>query len=386
MRRLLILFSSVFVLTACQNEELPDTEEQISSVNVDIEQNQDKVNVEEAINNIGKVELDSNQLIDQARNAFDNLDREQQKQVANLNILLDAEKNYEKKVVDSLQAIITGMTNLTFDDFTPIEELRLVYSKLSDKQLRQLPENIQNLEAFISSYKVNLLDKQINSVTYHSGEPNENQINNMITMLYNYNELNQNEIKSLANKEKFDDIIKSYKKYYKDRKKNDELYKRYDFINNSSYVSYEDIQKFPDSFKNQKIELDVEILEITKGNLITDDSYLVQSIENENDIYRLEDKREVKEPILFVKDQLKIYGEYKKLDDYIIYSDEKGLFGSNFNRQKLEEYQIPVIDLKYSDLDNLGVIAKNNPLLSVEINEELELLKNELYVLIEDIN
>ena len=58
---------------------------------------------------------------------------------------------------------------------------------------------------------------------------------------------------------------------------------------------------------------------------------------------------------------------------------------TNFNREKLEEYSIPVIDLNYSSVDNLGIIAPNNPLLSITIDEELEIMKKELYDFIKEI-
>lgn len=113
------------------------------------------------------------------------------------------------------------------------------------------------------------------------------------------------------------------------------------FIKESASVPYTDLMKFPDSFKDKKVALDIEILEIHKGNLITADYFIVKSNETDSTLYRVSDQRRVKEPILAVGDILTIFGEYKKIDTYVVYSDEKGLFSTNINRKKLEERTVP---------------------------------------------
>lgn len=411
------------MLAACQNEQSSGVEKQIEEINLEngsdselisevrneydnlSTSDQKKVDnydallaaeeafnkqiingVEEAINSIEVVDIQSDDIIANARLQFDALTREQQKNVSNLNVLLNAEKIYSETIMKDAEKLVNDMKNLTTNDFSLVDELRTIYSKLSDNQVRQLSDDVKNLEGFISSFKVNLLDKQINSVTYESGVPNQEQLNKILIMVETYNELNQNEITSLVNKKQFDQITKEYIKYFDKRKKDDQLYNRYTFINESTPVPYKELMKFPDSFKNQKVELDIEILEIDKGNLVTSDSFIVHSKENQQELYQVKDKRDIKEPIFSVGDSLTIFGEYKKLESYAIYSEEKGFLGTNFNREKLEEHTIPVVDLKYTNVDNLGVIASQNPLLSVEINEDLELLKNKLYSYIKELN
>lgn len=410
------------MLAACQNEQSSGVEKQIEEINLEngsdselisevrneydnlSTSDQKKVDnydallaaeeafnkqiingVEEAINSIEVVDIQSDDIIANARLQFDALTREQQKNVSNLNVLLNAEKIYSETIMKDAEKLVNDMKNLTTNDFSLVDELRTVYAKLSDKQVIQLSD-IQNLEGFISTFKVNSLDKQISSINYESGVPNQEQIDSILTTVETYNELNQNEIDSLVNKKQFDQITKEYIKYFDKRKKDDQLYNRYTFITESTPVPYKDLMKFPDSFKNQKIKLDVEILEIDQGNIVTSDTFIVHSKEDKQELYQVRDKRDVKEPILSVGDSITIFGEYKKLENYVVFSEAKGILGTNFNREKLEEHTIPVIDLKYTNVDNLGVIASKNPLLSVDINEDLELLKNQLYTYIKELN
>ena len=91
----------------------------------------------------------------------------------------------------------------------------------------------------------------------------------------------------------------------------------------STTIPYTDLLKFPESYKDQKVALEIEILEIHKGNIITADYFIVRDRANQQDLYHMSDQREVKEPILSVGDTLTIFGEYKKLGDYVVYSDDE---------------------------------------------------------------
>lgn len=420
--KFIILTSSLFLLAACQSDQVAIVEEQINQVTLDSESDTEKIRearlafdelgesdqklvtnykellaaedlldkqmIDEVvveINNIGPINVNSDELIAKARTAFEALSREQQKHVPNLKTLLDAESKYTQTLTDTAQKLVASMKNLTVNDYSVVDEFQTVYNKLSEKQIIELSDDIQSPDELISTFKINLLDKQISSVNYTSGEPNESQVERIFAMVKSYNDLSQNEIKSLVNKKQFDDTIKEYKEYFNDREKKDRLYKRQNFIKLSTTIPYTDLLKFPESYKDQKVALEIEILEIHKGNIITADYFIVKDRANQQDLYHISDQREVKEPILSVGDTLTIFGEYKKLGDYVVYSDKKGLLNTNFNREKLEEYSIPVIDLNYSSVDNLGIIAANNPLLSITIDEELEIMKKELYDFIKDI-
>src|SRR5699024_6801627 len=241
----------------------------------------DEVVVE--INNIGPINVNSDELIAKARTAFEALSREQQKHVPNLKTLLDAESKYTQTLTDTAQKLVASMKNLTVNDYSVVDEFQTVYNKLSEKQKIELFDDIQSPDELISTFKINLLDKQISSVNYTSGEPSKSQVERIFAMVKSYNDLSQNEIKSLVNKKQFDDTIKEYKEYFNDREKKDRLYKRQNFIKSSTTIPYTDLLKFPESYKDQKVALEIEILEIHKGNIITPDYFIVKDRANQQD-------------------------------------------------------------------------------------------------------
>jgi len=108
------------------------------------------------------------------------------------------------------------MKNLTTNDFSVVDDFKAVYNKLSEKQIIELSDDIKSPDEFISTFKINLLDKQISSVNYTSGEPSESQVERIFAMVKYYSDLSQNEIKSLVNKKQFDATLKEYKEYFND--------------------------------------------------------------------------------------------------------------------------------------------------------------------------
>lgn len=235
--KFIILTSSLFLLAACQNDQVAIVEEQINQVTLDSESDTEKLKearlafddlgesdqklvtnykellvaedlfdkqmIDEVvveINNIGPINVNSDELIAKARTAFEALSREQQKHVPNLKALLDAESKYTQTMTDTAQKLVASMKNLTVNDYSVVDEFQTVYNKLSEKQIIELSDDIQSPDELISTFKINLLDKQISSVNYTSGEPSESQVERIFAMVKSYNDLSQNEIKSLVNK------------------------------------------------------------------------------------------------------------------------------------------------------------------------------------------
>ncbi len=135
--------------------------------------------VEELIDAIGEVTLESKAKIDAARAAYDALTDAQKKLVSNLKTLTDAEATYEKlkeeadqEEVDKAAAkgveeLIEAIGEVTLDSEKAIKAARSAYDALTDAQ-KKLVENLAVLEAAektLAELKDNA--EKIATVTFH---------------------------------------------------------------------------------------------------------------------------------------------------------------------------------------------------------------------------
>jgi hypothetical protein len=141
--------------------------------------------------------------------------------------------------------------------------------------------------------------------------------------------------------------------------------------------------KYPQSYKGQKVVMEVEILKIEEGILMLSDKIAALVIETDNAI-ELKDNRPVKEPKILEGNTLKIYGEFEDTKTVSVKEEGTGWFGTTIFENVTEEFEIPVIKLVYTDEDNLGVLATGKPDSNyIEIYEKAEKLRNQLNQLIE---
>ena len=101
--------------------------------------------VEKLIDAIGTVTLDSEEAIKAARDAYDALTEEQQAQVGNYQILLDAEaKLADLQAADGVEKLIDAIGTVTLDSEEAIKAARDAYDALTDAQ-KELVGNYQTL-------------------------------------------------------------------------------------------------------------------------------------------------------------------------------------------------------------------------------------------------
>lgn len=112
--------------------------------------------VEKLIDAIGTVTVNSETRIKKARNAYDRLTDAQKKLVSNYQDLKDAEKDLKKAKVSYVEDLIDSIGNVTLNSKTKINRARTAYDKL-DKSLKDDVGNLSVLEAAEAAYK-KLLD------------------------------------------------------------------------------------------------------------------------------------------------------------------------------------------------------------------------------------
>ena len=109
--------------------------------------------IEDQINGIGKVTLESKKAIEEARAAYDKLSKNQKKLVSNLETLTEAEAELERleeqqeadqKAAQKVEGQINGIGKVTLESKKAIEAARAAYEKLSEAQ-KKLVGNLETL-------------------------------------------------------------------------------------------------------------------------------------------------------------------------------------------------------------------------------------------------
>ncbi len=111
--------------------------------------------VEKLISAIGKVTLYSNLKIEAARKAYDKLTAIQKKQVENYDVLVNAEKKYEKLVdeaVEKVEDLIYSIGEVTLESGDDITTARRAYNQLPP-HVQKLIKNLEKLEKAEKEFK-----------------------------------------------------------------------------------------------------------------------------------------------------------------------------------------------------------------------------------------
>ncbi len=138
------------------------------------------LNVEESINKIGEVTLEKETNIKEARAAYDALDKEQQKQVRNLNVLMDAEATLEKLIAsateeEKIAAFVKAVENsineigeVSLESKEGIAKARERYESLGTNQNLVDPSILKKLtdaEEMLSNLQVKEVEEKISDLT-----------------------------------------------------------------------------------------------------------------------------------------------------------------------------------------------------------------------------
>ena len=254
----------------------------------------------------------------------------------------------EKKYADTVKDFLIGLGDGDPEDQSRFEQAEELCNNLPP-MLRDAVEKSfggeGEIDAAIQKAKIKRAEKLIDLLSYKkTGE----------TVL----ELDEVTRVQLENYNDYLKALKNFQKYCADRGKTDKLYARTIYLGECSSIAYEELLKYPKSYKNSKISMDVEIAEIEKGTFST----TIHALERETgQPVELKDNRKIKEPILKEGDTLIVYGTFEGTKTLRIKDDGSGWFGTNLFGKTKESIDIPTVDFVFSSIDNLGVITSGDP-------------------------
>jgi hypothetical protein len=418
----IILFSFVFIFTACKSKEVKTVEELIVAIGETIseesvasimkakesydnlstedkekvknyqtlEESEKQMNliyskkVDRLILEIGEINEGSLQLIETARHAYDKLTKKQQSFVENIGELIRAENRYDDYMVEKTIELLTSMSNITIVNKDIIENAENMYSKLTEEQKKRVSDSVGEVEALFTKAKIDRVISFINGITYKKDEPNKDDLNQMIVSLTYYQSLDIATREEITNYKMLETATKGFDKYLEKLQKSDKLLIRENYINECEMVSYEDLFAFPKSYEDKKLSFNITINGIQEAKFLTAER-IVAIITDTDDYIELKDKRSIKEPVIEVGNSFIIYGIYDEMKTIKEKEEGTGLFGSNFFSKVKDENKVPVIEFEYASIDNLGVISTGDPnAIITEIDEEIVELRNQLDELIKN--
>lgn len=115
------------------------------------------------------------------------------------------------------------------------------------------------------------------------------------------------------------------------------------FKEEAEKVSYENLARYPDTYKDIKLKITVSIKEVKKkDSLLFADSYIASMSGNEIAIY---DERDTKEPKLLEGDKAIIYGYGKGLTEIKTY-DRSGIIPKVIDKRKIPAISIEFIEIQ----------------------------------------
>ena len=111
---------------------------------------------------------------------------------------------------------------------------------------------------------------------------------------------------------------------------------------NADSVSYEDLLRYPDSYNNQKVKIELDIEDVESDGIIFNGTIkgVVPGTENEVALY---DYRENREPRVQEGDKLVVYGVGNKTLTVKV-KEKSGIFSKT-----IDEYEVPCLYIQYID-------------------------------------
>ncbi len=383
-------------------------------------------NVDTLISQIGEVGVQSDGKIKSARDAYNALPDKDKKQVKNLGTLETAEQSYVAAVdaqeAAKIDAVIDKIGQVTIEKGSVISDARAAYEGLSEER-KTLVSKYDVLEKAEQDYisecekAASEIDDSIveiaNALVESKGEFGEEITASLDQIEKKYNLLPDDVKSGIANKEIFDEISGGYSEYkisvaqeainhalkkktdYEAAEKayaalsleetklitgypefNEELsdYKfkktRQEYADQCEAVSYDDLRKYPDTYKGKKIKITVTIEEAKPDGWIFQGDIIARMSGKE---LAVNDKRTVREPRFVNGDKVTIYGVGDGLARLKTYEKGTGLLGTDFLADTVEDKEIPSVNVTYTDKDIFRRTDSSATIdtKSVDINEEL---------------
>lgn len=137
---------------------------------------------------------------------------------------------------------------------------------------------------------------------------------------------------------------------YTEQVRQGKIQARADFISSTEVVSYNELRRYPDTYKNKPLKLSLYITEVEADGLLTTGTIKATYNGGEIAVY---DHREVREPRFKAGDSVVIYALGDGLTTIITYKKGTGILGSDIGAEVVSEREIPVVYMVYTDLDRL---------------------------------
>lgn len=341
---------------------------------VDAEYDLDKLyaaKIDNMIDDIRIVDDSTPEKLAAIEQAYNSLNKDQQRLVNKMDKLDEIKVQYDEYVVDKLIELIASTKekkkNINKDT---VIEINNVYSGLSDEQKEMVDHKLgESYDDAMETVRAILCDYYIEQIDYITGAPSKQELAKLIEAAEVYNDLSDSGKSKVEDFKTYDKALKEYAKYIKNREKTDRLYARRQYIDQCEEIATSDIIKYKSSYKGHLIKITVEFGDETSSITHTFNAV----VQGTSDPVKIQDKRDKREPSISTGDTVTVYGKITGTKTIKEKDENSGWFNSGLFADVTNEYEIPCIEFVYTDIDNLGIIKSGDPNdKDVAVDEEYE--------------
>lgn len=341
---------------------------------VDAEYDLDKMyasRVDKLIDDIKTIDDSTPGKIAEVEQAYNALNKDQQRLVNKIDKLDEIKAQYEEYVVDKLIELITSVKEKrrSVKEDTIIE-INNIYAGLSDEQKEMLDAKLgESYQDAMEMVQAVICDYYIKQIDYISGAPSKQELSKLVDAAKVYYGLSDSAKSKVEEFKDYDKAVKEYSKYIKNRAKTDKLYARRLYIEQCEEIATSDIITYQSSYKGHLIKLTVEFGDETSSFTHTFNG----TVQGSGDPLEIQDKRDKREPAITTGDTVTVYGKITGTKKIKEKDASSGWFNSSLFADVTNEYEIPCIEFVYTDIDNLGIIKSGDPNdKDVDVDEEYE--------------
>ena len=326
--------------------------------------------VERKISNIGTVDLTSETTIGLAEEAYKALTDKEKSQVKNADVLTDARAQYDilfdKKKAADVDERIANIGTVDFTSETKITHARAAYDALTESQKKYV-QNLNVLEMAEEDYEVldvKDAEEKILAIREASSDPDGKLPFAIDAAREAYDSLSPEHKEMVSNYENLEDSEQAYQEYAEkqtaakiQREKEQRITDRQSYIDACQKVGYQELIDKAGDLKGKKVQFSGVVKEIEDPALFKSGKMvLVIQGGKDTDYISVIDKRTVKEPAFTAGDIITVYGTAAGTTTVESYEEGSGLFGSDLFAKVAESKVLPVVNMTYTDLDDIQSI------------------------------
>lgn len=128
--------------------------------------------------------------------------------------------------------------------------------------------------------------------------------------------------------------------------------KRDNFINDAVSVTYDELRRYPDTYKDKKLKLKIKIKSVEPDGWVFQGD-IIATYGGANNEIAISDDRAVREPRFLDGDTITVYALGDGLGTMKVKSTS-GIF-----TKTVDEYEVPCIEVVYTELDNIDSLVTN---------------------------